>query len=53
MNIDPISHAKDHFLDDLSVFITKLIKSLDDRIKLYGDSEVIEEKVVLVSVSGV
>lgn len=40
----------DHSRADFLVFITKLIRSLDARIQLIGDHEVIEEKPMSVRV---
>lgn len=53
MIIDSITHAKDHFRDDLPVFITKLIRPLDEKIRLIGDPEVIKEKPMSLTMSGV
>lgn len=37
MILESISHAKDHNRNDLAVLITKLFRSVDDRIVLQGD----------------
>lgn len=53
MFLESFTYSNDHSIADLLVFITWLIQSLDPRIFLEGEPSYVEEKPMLVTLSGV